>query len=625
MFLEHRKESRFVSFLVKLGSSSQLDPEERRRRLLAVLLLLIMMAATLAFSVYHFYSRHYAIVAWDGLGFFLSLLILLYFRKNKKTDIGYWMAGCGLILFCSVTTVIGRTETSVFFWAFVFPIVSFIMMGDKKGLLFTVLFFCINVFLMTAPEQMMLSKPYSSSFVIRFNVIYILTTIAIYHYETSHKIMVTDIQQQEDKYRSILENMQEGYFEVDLAGNYTFFNDSLCRIHDYPREELMGMNFRHFTDKKTSDNVIQVYDRVYQTKNPLSEIYWQITTKNGNKRYVEAFVSLLQDSSGKPIGFRGILRDITERKRMTEELIKSEDEYRLLADNITENVWLMDLNSQKIIYISPSVEKMYGYTIDEFKNLSLKEILTAKSFQKMIDTFITEMHKASETAPPFIHKYSLELQARHKDGRLMWLDNTVSFIRDENGNLTLMLGETRDITERKQAEEKLQKTLESLRKSIGTTIQVLVSASESRDPYTAGHQLRATNLACAIAIEMGLPQDKIEGIQMAGLIHDIGKLAVPTEILSKPTKLTNVEFTLIKEHSHNGYEMLKGVESPWPLAEIVHQHHERMDGSGYPRNLKGDEILLEARIMAVADVVEAMASHRPYRPALSIETAPVAS
>ena len=122
-------------------------------------------------------------------------------------------------------------------------------------------------------------------------------------------------------------------------------------------------------------------------------------------------------------------------------------------------------------------------------------------------------------------------------------------------------------------------------------------------------------------MEMGLPQDKIDGIRMAGSIHDIGKLSIPAEILSKPTKLSEIEFSLIKEHARKGYEMLKDVESPWPLAEIVHQHHERMDGSGYPRNLKGDDILIEARILTVADVVEAMASHRPYRPGLGIDAA----
>jgi HD-GYP domain-containing protein (c-di-GMP phosphodiesterase class II) len=178
-----------------------------------------------------------------------------------------------------------------------------------------------------------------------------------------------------------------------------------------------------------------------------------------------------------------------------------------------------------------------------------------------------------------------------------------------------------DITERKKAEEKIQQTLESLRKAVGTTIQVLVSAVESRDSYTAGHQSRSANLACTIAAKMGLDQEKIEGIRMASIIHDIGKLSIPAEILSKPTKLTEIEFSLIKVHSQSGYEMLKDVESPWPLAEIVYQHHERMNGSGYPRNLKGNEILLESRILAVADVVEAMASHRPYRPTLGIKAA----
>jgi HD-GYP domain-containing protein (c-di-GMP phosphodiesterase class II) len=194
-------------------------------------------------------------------------------------------------------------------------------------------------------------------------------------------------------------------------------------------------------------------------------------------------------------------------------------------------------------------------------------------------------------------------------------------VLNSEGKFVQMLGIVQDITERKKAEESLKETLVSLRKSLNTTIQVMVSAVEIRDPYTSGHQLRSSDLARAIATEMGLSQDKIEAVRMAGPVHDIGKLSIPAEILSKPTKLTNIEFSLIKEHSRGGYEMLKDVESPWPLAEIVYQHHERTDGSGYPRNLKGDEILMEARILAVADVVEAMASHRPYRAALGIDAA----
>ena len=177
------------------------------------------------------------------------------------------------------------------------------------------------------------------------------------------------------------------------------------------------------------------------------------------------------------------------------------------------------------------------------------------------------------------------------------------------------------ITDRKRAEEELQRTLASLRNAVGTTIQVMASAVETRDPYTAGHQSRSANLARAIATEMGLSQDQVDAVRLAGSIHDIGKLSIPAELLSKPTKLSPIEYDLIKEHALQGYNILRNVESPWPLADMVHQHHERMDGSGYPQQLKGEALLLEARILAVADVVESMASHRPYRAALGIEAA----
>ena len=144
---------------------------------------------------------------------------------------------------------------------------------------------------------------------------------------------------------------------------------------------------------------------------------------------------------------------------------------------------------------------------------------------------------------------------------------------------------------------------------------------EAKDPYTAGHQQRVSQLAIAIAKELNLPPDKIEGIRIASLIHDIGKISIPTEILSKSTTLSDIEFSLIKYHSQIGYDILKSIDFAFPIAKIVLQHHEKLDGSGYPNNLKGDEILLKAKIICVADVVEAMSSHRPYRPALGIDAA----
>jgi len=154
-----------------------------------------------------------------------------------------------------------------------------------------------------------------------------------------------------------------------------------------------------------------------------------------------------------------------------------------------------------------------------------------------------------------------------------------------------------------------------------STIQTIATMVDIRDPYTAGHQRRVAKLACAIAEELGLPRQQIEGIRVAALIHDIGKMYVPADILSKPGKLSEMEFNLIKTHPGISYEILKGMEFPWPLAEIIRQHHERLDGSGYPESRQGKDILLEARILSVADVVEAMCSHRPYRAALGIDKA----
>ncbi|MBI4618662.1 MAG: response regulator [Desulfobacterales bacterium] len=167
----------------------------------------------------------------------------------------------------------------------------------------------------------------------------------------------------------------------------------------------------------------------------------------------------------------------------------------------------------------------------------------------------------------------------------------------------------------------LQTTLNKLKIATEGIIQAMVMTIEIRDPYTAGHQRRVRDLSCAIAEDMGLSKESIDTIRMSSMIHDLGKIALPSEILSKPGRLTTSEFELIKTHSQIGYNILKDIEFPWPLAEIVLQHHERMDGSGYPQGISGEGILYEARIVAVADVVEAMSSHRPYRPALGVDKA----
>jgi len=177
------------------------------------------------------------------------------------------------------------------------------------------------------------------------------------------------------------------------------------------------------------------------------------------------------------------------------------------------------------------------------------------------------------------------------------------------------------LTERNRADKELKKHIEKLQNAQEQTVAALASTAEIRDPYTSGHQKNVTKLACCIAESMGLSEDLIKGLRIAGLLHDIGKISVPAEILSKPGKITKDERNIIKNHCRVGYDILKGIEFQWPVAEIVLQHHERMDGSGYPLGLQGEKILLEARILAVADVIEAMSSHRPYRAALGLDEA----
>jgi PAS domain S-box-containing protein/putative nucleotidyltransferase with HDIG domain len=187
----------------------------------------------------------------------------------------------------------------------------------------------------------------------------------------------------------------------------------------------------------------------------------------------------------------------------------------------------------------------------------------------------------------------------------------------EQSSLTLM----QLLTEQQQAKNKIEEQLLQLQDNLKDTVHAIATIVEMRDPYTAGHQVRVAALAAAIATEMDLPADQIEAVEVAGMVHDLGKIQIPAEILSKPGEINEIEHSLIKTHPQAGYDILKGIHFPWPIADIVLQHHERLDGSGYPHGLKDGGILLGARILSVADVVEAMSSHRPYRPSLGIEAA----
>ena len=423
---------------------------------------------------------------------------------------------------------------------------------------------------------------------------------------TDKKLMEEALQQSEEKYRTILESIDEGYFEVDLAGNFTFFNDSLCKILGYPQEEMMGMNNRQYSDAENAKILFQAFNEVYRTEKPTLGFDWRIIRKDGTERHIEASVALLKDSTGKKTGFRGTVRDVTNRKRVEEALRQSEERYRTVLDEMEEGYQEVDING-KITFINEAFIKICGFSREELLGTDYSMYTEAKDVERVYRAY-NQMYKTG------IPIKSLEMDIFVKNGTKRNTELYASLLRDSNNRPIGCRGIIRDVTERKQNLEKASKALQA-------TVRAMASIVETRDPYTASHQRGVADLARAIAAEMNLAEEQIEGIHMAGTIHDIGKISVPAEILTKPGKLTEIEYGLVKTHPLAGYDILKDIEFPWPVADTVLQHHERIDGSGYPEGLKGEAILPEARILAVADVVEAIASHRPYRPALGIEAA----
>ncbi|MDD8020101.1 MAG: HD domain-containing protein [Acidobacteriota bacterium] len=285
---------------------------------------------------------------------------------------------------------------------------------------------------------------------------------------------------------------------------------------------------------------------------------------------------------------------------------------RTIIDNTKESIYLA--SSEGFEYVNPAFEKLTGYKKEEIyaRNFNFLRLVHPD------DRHLFSAAKGSFPKPNILAGTELlEFRLMNLKGELKYVEASTSRL-EENPCLTLVI--LRDITSRKKTEIELKETLDKLRKTMGATIQAISLTIESRDPYTAGHQRRVSDLARSITTRLAYPTEEIDEIRLAAQVHDLGKISVPAEILNKPGALNPDEFEMIKDHPRVGYEILKTIEFPWPVAQIVHQHHERLDGSGYPLGLKDGQIHPMAKILAVADVVEAMLSHRPYRPAFSPET-----
>jgi len=298
------------------------------------------------------------------------------------------------------------------------------------------------------------------------------------------------------------------------------------------------------------------------------------------------------------------------RHSMERQIKSNEVRVSTVLNNIVDAVLVIEENGG-IGYVNDAAERLFKEPKSELLNKNVGEVVKIGSDPRGDSSIAIPMGMDYSEFSNFLTTKTAKIP----------IDFTSTPIRESNGRVNGAVLVIKDITQQVEFEKKIKENLDALSRILYGTIEAMSTVVETRDPYTAGHQQNVSNIAVAIAEEMALSRDMVEGIRLAGQIHDLGKIAIPAEILSKPGRISNDEFNLIKSHPRMGSDIIKNIDFPWPIAEIVLQHHEKMDGSGYPNGLCGDEILLESRILSVADVVEAMASHRPYRASLGLDVA----
>jgi len=468
------------------------------------------------------------------------------------------------------------------------------------------------------------------------------------------------LRESEHNYRVLFESAFEGVFVIDAETmKILLANQAVARMYGFDSvEDVIGVNPLDFVYPEDRARALRIIVKDMFEHDLRQIVEFRTMTKDGRKIWIEA-VGTRIEYQGRLAGLVSI-RNITERKK-AEEKIKKLYSLQIVIRKINEAFLkvknepelfqkicnsLLEIEDFKFAWIGlvqkgtfevkpvthAGFEKGYLSSVKvRWDNSEYGRGPTGIAIKTGKPSIIQDIENDPRYAPwkkeakkrgyascmalPLIHQGetigALNVYSGRKDA---FQDEEVEHLKEVAEDIAIGIRSLR-------LEKELEKSVKELEKTTEGIIYTVAKVVETRDPYTAGHQKRVANLACAIAEEMGLPKEQIRGIYMTGTIHDIGKIYVPAEILSKPGKLTKTEFEMIKTHPEYGYNMLKDIEFPWPVALTILQHHERLDGSGYPQGLSGEDIILEACILAVADVVEAMSSHRPYRPALGIDKA----
>jgi PAS domain S-box-containing protein len=399
-------------------------------------------------------------------------------------------------------------------------------------------------------------------------------------------------------YNALLASSWDATLGMNREGSIIFWNKGAEQLFGYSTDEMLGQPVtKLIPEKHKEDHKKALSAFLSGNYGGTGTIEFEALRKDSSTFPVELSLSIWQQN-GEFVGL-AIGRDITERKQMEQALRESAERYCNLFANSLEAVFSADVEDN-ILMGNKALEKLCGYCLEELNEMKPTNILPPESGE-YISKQVERILSADEPISGIVHKIF------NKYGKGILIEQYLNFIK-RKGTIAGFQESYRDVAERNKTAEQLKSSLINLAKIVSRVI-------ESCDPYTAGHQQRVAELARLVGENMGLADDIVERLYFNGLLHDIGKISVPTSILTKPGELAEEEWAIIRAHTKQGYNILKDANLPWPVADAALQHHERLDGSGYPDGIKGDKLSLEVSILAVCDVVEAMSSHRPYRPA----------